>query len=251
MADVAHQYRRIAEARKEVELAQALQSSNTEALRVARNRYMQREAVLSDVVKLQSGLAEANHRYTQALMDLATAQADFEKAWAETDERARCRRSAAGPRRRRSSQAVRMCRVAQAGRRCAQPDGGPARRCRVLDGCGVDDLLRGHRAECASGSRVPRVGIRCGRPSDERRRRPDPCRGTGRGRDDRTRLARIRATDYQAVVDKAQGARDESSAGIVRQRLTRRGAARLHSSGSRFWTHLDALAARERHEAGV
>jgi outer membrane protein TolC len=80
MADVAHHYRRIVEARKEVELAQALQSSNTEALRVARNRYVQREAVLSEVARLQSSLAEANHRYTQALMDLATAQADFEKA---------------------------------------------------------------------------------------------------------------------------------------------------------------------------
>jgi outer membrane protein len=80
MADVAHHYRRIVEARKEVELAQALQSSNTEALRVARNRYVQREAVLSEVARLQSSLAEANHRYTRALMDLATAQADFEKA---------------------------------------------------------------------------------------------------------------------------------------------------------------------------
>jgi outer membrane protein TolC len=80
MVDVAHQYRRIVEARKEVELAQAFQSSNTEALRVARNRYVQREAVFSEVARLQSSLAEANHRYTQALMDLATAQADFEKA---------------------------------------------------------------------------------------------------------------------------------------------------------------------------
>jgi outer membrane protein TolC len=80
MADVSHQYRRIAEARKEVELTQAFQSSSTEALRVARNRYAQREALLSDVARLQSSLAEANHRYTQALMNLATAQADFEKA---------------------------------------------------------------------------------------------------------------------------------------------------------------------------
>src|SRR5262249_49902626 len=47
MADVAHQYRRIAEARKQVELAEALQSSGAEALRVARNRYLQRETVLS------------------------------------------------------------------------------------------------------------------------------------------------------------------------------------------------------------
>jgi outer membrane protein len=80
MADVAHQHRRIIEARKEVELARAFQSSNTEALRVARNRYVQREAVLSELAKLQSSLADANHHYMQALMNLATAQADFEKA---------------------------------------------------------------------------------------------------------------------------------------------------------------------------
>jgi outer membrane protein TolC len=80
MSEVAHQYRRIVEARKAVELAQALRSSNAESLRVARNRYVQRESVLSDVAKIQAGLADANHRYTQALMELATAQADFEKA---------------------------------------------------------------------------------------------------------------------------------------------------------------------------
>ena len=80
MADVAHQYRRIVEARKALELAQALQAAHTETLRVTRNRYLQREAVLSDMVRLQSSVAEANHRYVQALMDLAAAQADFEKA---------------------------------------------------------------------------------------------------------------------------------------------------------------------------
>ena len=79
-ADVAHQYRRIAEARKELELARALQSSGTEGLRVARNRYLQRDAMLSDVLKIESSLAEANHRYIEALTDLATAHADFEKA---------------------------------------------------------------------------------------------------------------------------------------------------------------------------
>jgi hypothetical protein len=41
---------------------------------------VQRESLLSDVLKIQSSLAEANHRQTQALMDLATAQADFERA---------------------------------------------------------------------------------------------------------------------------------------------------------------------------
>jgi outer membrane protein len=80
MVDVGHQYRRIIEARKELDLARALQSASNEAFRVARNRYLQREAVLSDVVKVQSSLADADHHYTQALMNLATAQADFEKA---------------------------------------------------------------------------------------------------------------------------------------------------------------------------
>ena len=80
MVDVSHRYRRVIEARKEVELAQALQAANGEALRITRNRYAVREAVLSDVVKTESSLADANHQYTQALMDLATAQADFEKA---------------------------------------------------------------------------------------------------------------------------------------------------------------------------
>ena len=80
MVDVAHEYRRIIETRKAVELAQALQAATAEALRIARNRYLQRDAVLSDVVKTESTLAEANHQHIQALMDLATAQADFEKA---------------------------------------------------------------------------------------------------------------------------------------------------------------------------
>src|SRR5262245_22214083 len=80
IADVAHHYRHIVEARKQVELAEALQAASAEALRITRNRYVLREAVLSDVVRTESSLAEANHQYTQALMDLATAQADFEKA---------------------------------------------------------------------------------------------------------------------------------------------------------------------------
>ena len=80
MIDVAHHYRRIAETRKEVELAQALRASYAEALRVTRNRYLQRDTVLSEVVRVQSTLADADHRFTQALLNLATAQADFETA---------------------------------------------------------------------------------------------------------------------------------------------------------------------------
>src|SRR5262249_46385251 len=80
LADVAHRYRRIIEAQKEVELARALELSGDEALRVVRNRYVQRVAVLSEVIQVQSTVAAASQRYVQALADLATAQADLERA---------------------------------------------------------------------------------------------------------------------------------------------------------------------------
>jgi outer membrane protein len=83
IVDVSHQYRRLNEARKELEVARLLQSAASESLRVTRNQFAQRYALLSDVLKVQSGLAEADHRFTQALLNLAAAQADFNKAMGE------------------------------------------------------------------------------------------------------------------------------------------------------------------------
>ena len=80
IVEVAHKYRKLIEARKQVEVAQASQSATREFLRVSTNRYLQRDVLFSDVLKAQSGLAEADNRFTQALLDVATAQADFEKA---------------------------------------------------------------------------------------------------------------------------------------------------------------------------
>jgi outer membrane protein len=78
--DVAHQHRRLIEARQELEVARSLQAAGSESLRVVRSRYTQREALLSDVLKARSSLADADLRFTQALMDLAAAEADFDKA---------------------------------------------------------------------------------------------------------------------------------------------------------------------------
>jgi outer membrane protein TolC len=80
IVEVAHQHRKLIEARKEVEVAQASQSARRELLRVTQNRYGQRDVLLSDVLRAQSGLVEAGNGFTQALLNLATAQADFEKA---------------------------------------------------------------------------------------------------------------------------------------------------------------------------
>jgi outer membrane protein TolC len=83
IVDVSHQYRRLIEARKELEVARLSQSAATELLRVTRNQFTQRYALLSDVLKVQSSLAEADHRFIQALLNLAATQADFKKAMGE------------------------------------------------------------------------------------------------------------------------------------------------------------------------
>lgn len=81
--EVTHRYRQLAEAKKEVEVAERLQTAAQEFVRVTRNQYMQKAALSSDLLKTESSLADADHRVTCALLDLATAQADLEKAIGE------------------------------------------------------------------------------------------------------------------------------------------------------------------------
>jgi len=83
IVDVSHRYRQLIEARKELEVTIAIQSAARELVRITTNQFTQKQALLSDVLKAQSGLAESDHRFTQALLDLATTQADFEKAIGE------------------------------------------------------------------------------------------------------------------------------------------------------------------------
>jgi len=78
--DVTHRYRQLMEAKKGVEVAERLQSAALELVRVTRNQYTQKAALLRDLLKAQSNLADADHQATRALLDLATAQADLEKA---------------------------------------------------------------------------------------------------------------------------------------------------------------------------
>lgn len=81
--EVTHRYRELAEAKKEVEVAERLQAAAQEFVRVTRNQYMQKAALTSDLLKAESSLADADHGVTRALIDLATAQADLEKAIGE------------------------------------------------------------------------------------------------------------------------------------------------------------------------
>ena len=61
-------------------LLMSLQSAAQELVRVTQNQYTQKAALLSDLLKAQSNLADADHQAIRTLLDLATAQADLEKA---------------------------------------------------------------------------------------------------------------------------------------------------------------------------
>jgi len=78
--EIRHQLRTVQDAQSLLPVKQLGQESSKEKLRVIMNRYTQKSAVLQDVLKAQSDLADANHQYQQALLDFMTAATDLEKA---------------------------------------------------------------------------------------------------------------------------------------------------------------------------
>jgi outer membrane protein TolC len=78
--EIRHQLRTVQDAESLLPVKQLGQESSKEKLRVVMNRYTQKSAVLQDVLKAQSDLADANHQYQQALLDFMTATTDLERA---------------------------------------------------------------------------------------------------------------------------------------------------------------------------
>ena len=81
--EVGHRHRRVVEAKVEVRTAAVVQQAAEETLRVASDRYRQREVLLSDVLKAQSAVTEAETRGAVAQLSLATAQAELKRALGE------------------------------------------------------------------------------------------------------------------------------------------------------------------------
>ena len=81
--EIRHQLRTVLDAQSLLPVKQLGQESSKEKLRVVMNRYAQKSAVLQDVLKAQSDLADANHQYQQALLDFMTATTDLERAIGE------------------------------------------------------------------------------------------------------------------------------------------------------------------------
>ena len=81
--EIRHQLRTVLDAQSLLPVKQLGQETSKEKLRVVTNRYAQKSAVLQDVLKAQSDLADANHQYQQALLDFMTATTDLERAIGE------------------------------------------------------------------------------------------------------------------------------------------------------------------------
>jgi outer membrane protein len=78
--DLHTQINKLTEARQLVTTTQLARAASREEMRVSLNRYKYTSAKLSDVLEAQSGLAEANNNYHQALLAFWEAKAQFERA---------------------------------------------------------------------------------------------------------------------------------------------------------------------------
>ncbi|HKS41509.1 MAG TPA: TolC family protein [Blastocatellia bacterium] len=81
--DVNSKHRKLQQTRLQLRIAQLSQETARENLRVSTNKYKVQAALLSDVLKTQTALADADQQYQQALVSFWTAKADFEKAIGE------------------------------------------------------------------------------------------------------------------------------------------------------------------------
>ena len=83
LREVSDRFRRLNETRALLRVSELYRDSVREKLRVATNKYEAEAALYKDVLQTQTGLAEAQDRYQQALLAFWTARADFEKAIGE------------------------------------------------------------------------------------------------------------------------------------------------------------------------
>jgi outer membrane protein TolC len=83
LLDVDSNFRRLREARAHLAVAEALRDAETEKMRNQKEAYSQQSILLSDLLKQQSSLAEAESQYHQAVLAYWSARADFQKTLGE------------------------------------------------------------------------------------------------------------------------------------------------------------------------
>ncbi|HEX4022890.1 MAG TPA: TolC family protein [Acidobacteriaceae bacterium] len=83
LIDVDNRFRKLAESRILLTVAQASRDAAVEKLREVTNQYGQKTVLLSDVLKQQAAVASADSDYEQALLSFWLAKANFEKSLGE------------------------------------------------------------------------------------------------------------------------------------------------------------------------
>jgi len=83
LVDVDSNFRHLREARAHLAVTEALRDAETEKLRNQKEAYSQQSILLSDLLKQQSSLADAESQYHQAVLAYWGARADFQKTLGE------------------------------------------------------------------------------------------------------------------------------------------------------------------------
>jgi outer membrane protein TolC len=82
LIEVESRYRKLEEARRMLQVVQMAQEAAHERVRIARDRYDGKEALLKDLLEAQAAQAETDYQHQEALSSYLTAQADFDRAGA-------------------------------------------------------------------------------------------------------------------------------------------------------------------------
>src|SRR5216683_2119093 len=83
LIDVDSNFRRLREARAHLAVTEAIRDAEVERMRNQKEVYSQQSILLSDLLKQQSSLAEAESQYHQAVLAYWSARADFQKTLGE------------------------------------------------------------------------------------------------------------------------------------------------------------------------
>src|SRR5437588_9316659 len=83
LLDVNSKFRHLREARSHLAVAEAIRDAELEKMRNQKEAYSQQAILLSDLLKQQSSLAEAEGEYHQAVLAYWSARADFQKSLGE------------------------------------------------------------------------------------------------------------------------------------------------------------------------
>ena len=83
LIDVNEKYRQMRQTQAQLRVARLEQETSIESLRVTKNRYAVKAALLKDVLQGQVGVEQSNSDYQQALVSFWNARAEFERALGE------------------------------------------------------------------------------------------------------------------------------------------------------------------------